>query len=116
MLDFTENQYKKLFELAKATDEEVCGFVLFDGSIIEVENISPDKLETFVIHPLDYLKHKKNIKAIYHSHPKGLEPSEEDKIACRRINIPFLIISLPFSVYYITPKEEECLQLDFTDI
>ena len=116
MLDFTESQYKKLFELAKATDEEICGFILKDDSIIELNNISPDKVETFVIHPLDYLKYKKDIKVIYHSHPKGLEPSEEDKIACMRINIPFLIISLPSTIYYITPKEEECSQLDFTDI
>lgn len=115
MQDFTVNQ-SKLFELANSSKEEICGFILKSGEIIELENIAEDKKETWMIHPLHYLKYKKEILAIYHSHPEGGEPSTEDKIGCTRINIPFLVISLPSTLYYITPKEETCLQFDFTDI
>lgn len=115
MLDFTESLFNALAEKARKTNEEICGFILKSGEIIECENISTEKLDTWVIHPLSYLKYKKDIEAIYHSHPEGGEPSPEDKINCKRINIPFLIISLPSTLYYITPKEESCLQFDFTD-
>ena len=115
MLDFMENQ-SKLFELANASTDEICGFILKSGEIVELENIAEDKKETWMIDPLYFLKYKKEIECIYHSHPEGREPSEEDKIGCTRINVPFLVISLPSTLYYITPKEESCLQFDFTDI
>jgi proteasome lid subunit RPN8/RPN11 len=114
--DFSENLYKQLFNLAKATDEEVCGFILSTGKVLSVDNIAEDKKATFMIPPLEFLKYKSSIKAIYHSHPEGLGPSPEDKLACTRINVPFIVISLPSTIYYITPKEEQCLQLDYTDI
>jgi proteasome lid subunit RPN8/RPN11 len=116
VLDFTENLFKTLRDKAICTDEEICGFILKSGEIIELENIAEDKKETWMIHPLHFLKYKKEIECIYHSHPEGGEPSPEDKIGCKRINIPFLVISLPSTLYYITPKEETCLQFDFMDI
>lgn len=116
MLDFTESLFNTLAEKARKTNEEICGFILKSGEIIECENIAEDKIETWMINPLEYLKYKKEIEAIYHSHPSGGEPSPEDKIGCIRINIPFLVVSLPNTLYYITPKEETCLQFDFTDI
>lgn len=116
MLDFTENLFKTLRDKAISTDEEICGFILKSGEIIELENIAEDKKETWLIHPLKFLNHKKEISVVYHSHPNGGEPSEEDKIGCTRINIPFLVISLPSTLYYVTPKDEICLQFDFTDI
>jgi len=116
VLDFTESLFKSLRDKAVLTDEEICGFILKSGEIIEIDNIAEDKKDTWLIHPLQYLKYKKEIAAIYHSHPKGGEPSEEDKMGCTRINIPFLVISLPGTLYYITPKEESCLQFDFTGI
>lgn len=115
MLDFTENQ-SKLFQLANQSDNEVCGFVLKSGEIIELDNIAEDKKDTWLVHPLQYLKYKKEIEYIYHSHPNGGKPSEEDKLGCARINIPFLVISLPSTLYYINPGDESCLQFDCTDI
>lgn len=116
MLDFTVNLFNILVEKAIKTDEEICGFILKSGEIVELENIAEDKKETWMINPIHFLKYKKEIDCIYHSHPEGGEPSAEDKIGCTRINIPFLVISLPNTLYYITPKEESCLQFDFTDI
>jgi len=116
VLDFTENLFNILAEKARKTEEEICGFILKSGEIVECENIAEDKIETWMIAPLHYLKYKKEIEAIYHSHPSGGEPSPEDKIGCTRINMPFLVVSLPSTLYYITPKEESCLQFDFTDI
>lgn len=115
MLDFTENQ-SKLFQLANQSENEVCGFVLKSGEIIELDNIAEDKKETWMIHPLHYLKYKKDILYIYHSHPEGGPPSEDDKIGCNRIKLPFLVISLPNTLYYINPGDQSCLQFDFTDI
>jgi proteasome lid subunit RPN8/RPN11 len=116
VLDFTESLFNTLADKARKTEEEICGFILKSGEIIELENISDNKKETWMINPLFYLRYKKEIECIYHSHPEGGEPSPEDKIGCTRINIPFLVVSLPSTLYYITPKEESCLQFDFTDI
>jgi proteasome lid subunit RPN8/RPN11 len=116
VLDFTASLFNTLAEKARATNEEICGFILRSGEIVELQNIAEDKIETWMIDPRHFLKYKKEIEAIYHSHPSGGEPSAEDRIGCTRINIPFLVVSLPSTLYYITPKEESCLQFDFTDI
>ena len=89
MLDFTESLFNTLADKARKTEEEICGFILKSGEIIELENISDNKKETWMINPLFYLRYKKEIECIYHSHPEGGEPSPEDKIGCTRINIPF---------------------------
>lgn len=109
--------YNRLLEYSKGTSEEACAFILGNKDIVWVDNISDSPRETFTIRPQDYLKHKKNITCIFHSHPKGGPPSEEDHLVCRRINAPMLICSVPDKTfYYIKPEELGiCLQYTFTD-
>lgn len=104
------NKFKELIKFK--SDKELCGFILKDGSIISVDNISDDPFETFMIHPKEYLKHKKNIEYIFHTHPKKGPPSKEDILHCKRINIPFAIVSENI-VFVIHPGEKECLQFDY---
>lgn len=114
MQDFTENLYKELFSYSSSSSEELCGFILKDLSFVPIENIAENKKETFIISGKDFLKYKKNLLAIFHSHPTDGEPSPEDKLTCTRINVPFLVCSIPERrFYYIKPKEQQCLQYDF---
>jgi proteasome lid subunit RPN8/RPN11 len=48
--------------------EETCGFVLADGSVIDVPNVAADRTELFVISPADYAQHEEQIVGIWHSH------------------------------------------------
>lgn len=114
MLDFTENLYKQLYSYSSSSAEELCGFILKDLSFIPVDNIAENKTETFMIDSREFLKYKKDILTIFHSHPLDRGPSPEDILACNRINIPFLICSvLESRFYYIKPKDEQCLQYDY---
>lgn len=50
-------------------DDERIGFVLDDGSIIEVENICQTPTDGFEIKAEDLLKYEHTIKASWHTHP-----------------------------------------------
>jgi proteasome lid subunit RPN8/RPN11 len=115
VLDFTASLYKQLIEYCKNTDEEKCGLILKDHTFISCDNIAENSKDTFMIHPKNFLRYKQNLLAVFHSHPEGGNPSNEDKIACTRSNFPWLIYSYPNTFYYIVPKEETCLQYDYTD-
>lgn len=83
--------------------EEACGFILSEG-FLPLDNIALDKINTFKINPHLYLRHKKVLKAIFHSHPMGTEPSIEDKRACNAGTVPWIILSFPdtFNIIYPT--------------
>ena len=117
MQEFTENLYRELIKHCKNSTIEECAFILKDNSVAWVDNVSDSPDKTFVIKVQDYLKFKKDIRLIFHSHPEGGPPSEEDHIACNRINIPMVICSVTDSIFYfINPKDSTCLQYAYTDI
>lgn len=64
---------------------EVCGFVMLDGSIVEIPNSSIDPIRNFHMarhHLIDRVPDPSKIYAIWHSHPNGnCEPSKNDMLA-----------------------------------
>lgn len=54
---------------AASSDRETCGFVLTDGSVIEVANIADDPVNCFEISPAAYAANEQlGIAGIWHSH------------------------------------------------
>lgn len=113
-----ETLYKALYTYSESRKEEVCSFILKNNSIVWVDNVSDSPEHTFSIRPQDYLRLKGSIECIFHSHPCGGPPSEEDFLVCRRIYLPMLICSVPDKIFYYTKPEEPetCLQYTFTGI
>ena len=85
---------------------ECCGLVIQDGNnekYIPLENISTEKDE-FEIDGKTFLSYQLNskIKYVVHSHYySNSAPSEVDKIQCREVGIPYLIVSYPEKDYTI---------------
>ena len=85
---------------------ECCGLVIQDGNnekYIPLENISTEKDE-FEIDGKTFLSYLLNskIKYVVHSHyGSNCRPSKVDKIQCREVGIPYLIVSYPDKQYEI---------------
>lgn len=75
---------------------EACG-VIADGRFIPIKNLIDDRDDAFLMDPVGYaeVSAKYRIEAIVHSHL--MEPpaaSEQDRVACEKLGLPFVIISL----------------------
>lgn len=57
----------KSFAIEKP-EEEVCGFVLKDDTVVSVPNTSSDRTNQFAIEPKDYAFYDENIAGVWHSH------------------------------------------------
>lgn len=100
----THTQKEEIRRLASAKpEEEVCGFVLEDGSVIDVPNIASDPKTTFEISPSDYVRADLcGIKGVWHSHLEldGFSPLDQQVLYQD---------TLPWSVYCLrTAKFHQC--------
>lgn len=79
------------------THEETCGlFVLKAGAIefVPCDNHAYDKMNSFLIHPVDFVRcsDEGDVVAVGHSHVVGTsEPSAEDKLNSENCLLPFII-------------------------
>jgi proteasome lid subunit RPN8/RPN11 len=64
-MDFDANS---LLPLNKGENERV-GFILNDGSIVELENICSDPLNGFEVKGDDLLRYEDRVSATWHTHP-----------------------------------------------
>jgi proteasome lid subunit RPN8/RPN11 len=91
---------------SKEAPRECCGLVIQEGineKYIPMENISPQK-NTFEMDSKTFAQYQLNskIKYVVHSHyDQKSTPSEIDRIQCREIGIPYLIVSYPDKEYTI---------------
>ena len=85
---------------------ECCGLVIEDNNnekYIPLENISTNKNE-FMMDAKTFVKYQliSKIKYVVHSHyGQDCQPSEADRIQCREVGIPYLIVSYPDKEYTI---------------
>ena len=85
---------------------ECCGLVIEENNnekYIPLENISTNENE-FMIDPKTFVKYQliSKIKYVVHSHyGQDCQPSEADRIQCREVGIPYLIVSYPDKEYTI---------------
>jgi proteasome lid subunit RPN8/RPN11 len=61
---------QKLQDFYEGLETERCGFVLTDGSIVEVSNVSETPEEAFAVFSDDILPIEDEIIASWHTHPK----------------------------------------------
>ena len=59
--------------------EERCGLILTDESIVEIENVAEDKVNSYRMNPVGVLPFVDNLAGTWHTHPDS-DPnlSEED--------------------------------------
>lgn len=58
---------------------EACGIITKDFQYYKAKNISLSPKTSFVINPLDIIKHDNNIWGFFHSHPNSLDPVPSTK-------------------------------------
>jgi proteasome lid subunit RPN8/RPN11 len=81
---------------AAAYPEECCGIVAANGSVVRLQNISPDPCNGFSVSPEDFIKYSGGALFMYHSHPGRLAVASDADIACQaRMRLPLMIVSWP---------------------
>lgn len=92
----TINQQQAIRRHATAIPEvETCGFVLRDGTVVQVPNYSPEPADHFVIDPEDYAAYEElGIAGIWHSHLTNPGFSPTDQNVLRADNLPWAIYCL----------------------
>ena len=64
-----DSQKIEIRRLATANiSEETCGFVMHDGSVLQVPNSAEDRVNQFSIDPAIYAEHEQRVGGIWHSH------------------------------------------------
>lgn len=86
-LSISEDAVKQLMVAAGNSEDEQCGFVLDDGTILYVENRSDSPDGSFLMDVEDQTtiayEYQDRIKAIWHTHPSGkpyLSKTDEEGI------------------------------------
>jgi len=82
----TQSAQERLVEYARAhPDQEVCGFVISDGTYRPIRNVADRINREFVFHPYDQMRVVRQVNAeglsilgVFHSHPGG-----SDKVSDR---------------------------------
>lgn len=62
-------------------EKERVGFILKDGSIVEVDNIAPEPTKGFDVRAEDIIRYHEEVAATWHTHPGGsnnLSPGDAD--------------------------------------
>jgi proteasome lid subunit RPN8/RPN11 len=95
---------------------EVCGVILWDGSVIEIDNIAPDDSEFEM--DAEFEQYREQTLAIYHSHigPEvGAELSPADIANSKELGIPYLSYTPYFNQWdYFDPKAIHPFPLELT--
>jgi proteasome lid subunit RPN8/RPN11 len=92
---------------AQASPFEVCGFIMRDGSIIEIRNVAENPYDTFT---MDLRQIERNvdvekIAAIWHTHPGGdIRPSKADLTAIRLCEWDYVIVTADEVALYETQE------------
>lgn len=75
-------------------DEETCGFVLTDGTVVEVANTANNRVAEFEISPHDYAKYDGSIAGIWHSHLELAGFSQLDQRVLMADTLPWAVFCL----------------------
>ena len=57
--------------LLPSDTEERCGLILKDGSIVEIENVAEDKVNSYRMNPVGVLPFVDDLAGTWHTHPEG---------------------------------------------
>ena len=91
-----------------AAPHEACGFVLKDGSVIEIPNSAQNPHNSFAmsrIHLSERVPNPDEIEAIWHTHPSGnCTPSPGDQDFMLQCDWRYLIVTRHRVMEYAVPK------------
>lgn len=99
-IELTEFPSKKksdlLIDLAKKGNREICGFLLYDWSIMKIENIAESD-DDFFMHEGQQIQAMKqwgkSIIGVYHSHPDGREEPSTRDIMYAPVQLRYFIVT-----------------------
>lgn len=102
----------------QARPHEACGFILKDGTVVEIPNASTDPSNSFAMsrhHLGTRIPNPELIEAIWHTHPSGVHmPSEGDLDFMATCDWRYLIITTTRVTEYDTklcaPKDDSFWQ------
>lgn len=89
-----EQQLQIRIYAADRLEEETCGFVLTDGSVVAVENEADDKANQFLIGAACYAKYDERIAGVWHSHLELAGFSELDQQVLSADVLPWAVYCL----------------------
>lgn len=89
---------------SEAYPYEVCGFILKDGSVLEMPNVADDPRRSFLMSQADLIEKVPNpdvIEGLWHSHPRGTTtPSAGDMEMLRLCEWRYFIVTADEVVEY----------------
>lgn len=91
----TNKQKTEIRDFAiKRLDEETCGFVLRDGSVVCVENEAEDRCNEFLISASSYARYDEDIVGVWHSHLELAGFSQLDQQVLQSDVLPWAVYCL----------------------
>ena len=67
----TFNIKESLLDISQQNpDEEICGLVLDNGSLVTCENLSSDPRNSFILDPAKLVYYEDRLVGVFHTHPK----------------------------------------------
>lgn len=107
----------EIIALARATTEEVCGFICFNQSgplVFPCRNVAANPAEEFAIDPQDHIRAMSagTLLGIYHSHPAAASFSPEDLDYAAETALPHYLYSVSDDKWseYLPPTYETPLE------
>lgn len=93
---------------AESPDREICGFLMWDGTIIPAQNIADKNSEFELDHATTVEVYQSGgaIRGVYHSHPSGCDyPSWED-VRNNPIGLTCIIVTLANCVEWVVADDK----------
>lgn len=90
----TKQRYEIRDHAVDRIEEETCGFVLTDGTVVAVANEAEDKANRFMIGPVAYAKYDEAIAGVWHSHLELAGFSELDQQVLSADVLPWAVYCL----------------------
>lgn len=103
----TRDEIVKHSFAALEVKEEACGFVLKDGTVIQVKNTAEKPGLEFQIAAEDSAKYLDDAQAIWHTHLNSPQFSKEDVAACKTLNLPWVMhCSKSNTFHWLDPSQD----------
>lgn len=91
----------KLLDIISSSKVELCGVITNEGTVIQIRNVAPSDLNTFIFDRADYFTTINKLKATgdyvvstWHNHPNcDSNPSQCDMEFFERSNLDMVIVS-----------------------
>lgn len=92
-----------------APDIEICGVILNNGEIVQMNNVAPEPQHNFMIEQMEFDLVRNSVVGIYHSHCLDSQPailSREDIANSKAVKLPYILYHTDFEEWdYYDPSD-----------